>query len=165
MHIKKAKKEESISLADAIKKSGFKQDLIAEWVYLYLKHKLSFFNKDKLKSLKIRTEKDASVETEDSIYVILNSLSEEGLKKAKEKKGNKKKLVIVALNTRKNVLFVIDSWKQLSKEPWLSVMFINPKNEGDTKWFLCPATHASVADKSALKKGLLTLYRNVRSAK
>lgn len=68
-------------------------------------------------------------------------------------------ITIIALNTRKNVNFVISHWELLSKIKQLTIYFVHPtKNE---KWILAPYTHNQITEKIALRKGLEALFSEV----
>lgn len=66
---------------------------------------------------------------------------------------------LVVLNTKKNVNFVISKWDTLSKLKGLCIYFVNPKS--NNKWMLFPYTHDRITEKSALKRGLESLFSMV----
>ncbi|MBW2970191.1 hypothetical protein KY309_03130 [Candidatus Woesearchaeota archaeon] len=66
---------------------------------------------------------------------------------------------LVVLNTRKNVDFVVSNWGTLAKLPGLCIYFVNPA--ANEKWMLYPYTHNQITEKSALKRGLLSLFSTV----
>lgn len=68
---------------------------------------------------------------------------------------------LVILNTRKNVNFVISNWDKFAKLKGLCVFFVNlGLNE---KWLLYPYTHDQITERSALKRGLESLFSMVPS--
>jgi hypothetical protein len=74
-----------------------------------------------------------------------------------EKAANNAGLVV--LNTKKNVDFVVANWDKLAKLKGLCIYFVNPRlNE---KWLLYPYTHNQITEKSALKRGLESLFSMV----
>ena len=66
---------------------------------------------------------------------------------------------LVVLNTKKNLNFVISNWDTLSKLKGLCIYFVNPKS--NDKWMLFPYTHDRITEKSALKRGLESLFSMV----
>jgi len=66
---------------------------------------------------------------------------------------------LVVLNTKKNLNFVISKWDKLSKLKGLCIYFVNPKS--NDKWMLFPYTHDRITEKSALKRGLESLFSMV----
>lgn len=69
--------------------------------------------------------------------------------------------VLAVLNSKRNLDAVIKNWDVLSKKKDLCVYFINP-NSND-KWLLYPHTHNQITEKSALRRGLESLFSMVPS--
>lgn len=69
--------------------------------------------------------------------------------------------VLAVLNSKRNLDAVIKNWDVLSKKKDLCVYFINP-NSND-KWLLYPYTHNQITEKSALRRGLESLFSMVPS--
>ncbi len=58
-----------------------------------------------------------------------------------------------------NTTFVVANWDKLSNLKGLCIYFVNPKlNE---KWLLYPFTHNQITERSALKRGLESLFSMV----
>jgi len=72
-----------------------------------------------------------------------------------------KDFFIITFNTKENFSTILELWANLVKFPRLCVMFVNPKAFGDKKWAVFPHTHHRITEKSALKKGLLSLAQQV----
>jgi len=72
---------------------------------------------------------------------------------------------LVVLNTRENLSSVISGWDKLCRMKGLKIYFVNPKASGDKKWLLAPYTHERISDRSALKKGLESLFSMVEPYK
>lgn len=71
------------------------------------------------------------------------------------------KIGLVVLNSRKNLDFVIANWQTFAALKELCIYFVNPTvNE---KWLLYPFTHNQITEKSALKRGLFSLFSMVAS--
>ena len=66
---------------------------------------------------------------------------------------------LVVLNVKRNVDFVISNWDKLSKLKGLCIYFVNPK--ADDKWLLYPYTHDQITERSALRRGLESLFSMV----
>lgn len=79
--------------------------------------------------------------------------------------AKERKTIVVILNTRKNLEFVITNWDMLAQQPLLCIYFVNPCSETETKWIIYPSTHNRIADRKALKKGLEALFSTVQEIK
>ena len=67
--------------------------------------------------------------------------------------------VLVCLNSRENLEFLISHWGEIISYTGLKVMFVNPViNE---QWSLFPKTHDAITDKESLRKGLESLFASV----
>lgn len=69
--------------------------------------------------------------------------------------------VLALLNTKGNLDFVIKNWDVLSKKKELCIYFVNPM--ANDKWLLFPHTHNQITEKSALRKGLESMFSMVPS--
>ena len=68
---------------------------------------------------------------------------------------------LVIYNTKENFDAIFSKWKDLSKNPGLSIYFVNPFSKMDKKWVIFPRTHSLISDKASLKQGLLSLFNTV----
>jgi len=66
---------------------------------------------------------------------------------------------LVVLNTKKNLDFLVFNWSKFASVKGLCVYFVNPSV--DDKWLLYPFTHDQITERSALKRGLLSLFESV----
>ncbi|HLD06251.1 MAG TPA: hypothetical protein VJC16_01820 [Candidatus Nanoarchaeia archaeon] len=73
--------------------------------------------------------------------------------------GKGEHLVVVTLNTERNVEAVVKKWDALARHPSLSFYFVNPWSDG--KWALNPRLHDQVSDARSLRQGLLSLFAMV----
>jgi hypothetical protein len=89
------------------------------------------------------------------LFLIRPELKDVGtvVEKAKGKTG------LVVLNTKKNVGAVVAGWDKLKQLPGLCIYFVNP--DTNDKWLLYPHTHDKITEKSALKRGLESLFSMV----
>lgn len=76
-------------------------------------------------------------------------------------KGREQQFTIVTLNARQNLERVVNSWSKLITFPTLSIIFVNPFSQTDTKWIVHPHTHNKITESSALKTGLKSLFDGV----
>jgi hypothetical protein len=76
-----------------------------------------------------------------------------------------KHVVLVTVNTRENVDFLITHWDELARYPHLSIYFVNPHSSLDKRWVIFPATHDRITERKALRKGLESLYATVEQWK
>jgi hypothetical protein len=67
--------------------------------------------------------------------------------------------VLAVLNSKRNLDAVIKNWDVLAKKKDLCVYFVNP--ETNDKWLLYPHTHNQITEKSALRRGLESLFAMV----
>ena len=72
-----------------------------------------------------------------------------------------KHVVLVTANTRDNVEYLIAHWAELVQYPHLCVYFVNPHSSMDKRWVIFPATHDKITERSALRKGLESLFSTV----
>lgn len=66
---------------------------------------------------------------------------------------------LAVLNKKKNLDTVLANWQKLAQKKELCIFFVNPV--ANEKWLLYPFTHNSITDKSALKRGLESLFSAV----
>ncbi len=69
--------------------------------------------------------------------------------------------IFVTLNKKENLKFLADNWKVLSAVKEISVIFINPDSQLDTKWIIRPFVHNRICDDSSLKLGLKSMFETV----
>ncbi len=122
-----------------------------EWTIQYIKHRDIM-----TKSLKEydRSEKGIVFHFKDkdvTAYAV-EELSEELLKIS----GH---VLIVCLNKRKNVEFLIKQWDTFSKMEHLKMIFVNLAT--NDKWIIMPQGHAKIADPESLKQGIMAMFDQV----
>jgi len=108
---------------------------LREWTVVYVKHKDLFARK--LQSVE---EKEGK-----TIFHFkdhqLHAYAFEELRLPTASSG---KTLVVTLNTKENVSYLISHFKEFAKAEHLMVVFANPKlNE---KWVIVPHTHGQIAD-------------------
>ena len=69
--------------------------------------------------------------------------------------------IFITMNKKENLKFLIDEWKKLSAVKEISIIFINPDSQLDTKWIIRPFVHARVCDDKTLKQGLKSMFDTV----
>lgn len=88
-------------------------------------------------------------------YLIYPELNDEIIAKI----SNEDHTIIVCLNKRNNLDFLIKEWHLFSEYKKLSIIFCNHiKNQ---RWIIFPYTHNKITEKSSLKPGLLSLFSNI----
>jgi len=65
-------------------------------------------------------------------------------------------IVMVVLNNRRNVNFLIMNWNIFCAREYVKIMFVNI--EKNKVWEIVPYVHNLIADKTNLRKGILSLY-------
>jgi hypothetical protein len=73
--------------------------------------------------------------------------------------------IFITLNRKDNLKFLIDKWKELSAVKEISIIFINPDSQLDTKWIIRPYVHARICDDKTLKVGLKSMFDMVDEIK
>jgi hypothetical protein len=71
------------------------------------------------------------------------------------------RITIAVLNKKKNIDQMISEWNQLSKYRFLTIIFINPISQTDTRWIIKPYLHDLLGDKAALKPGIMSIASSV----
>jgi hypothetical protein len=112
-----------------------------------------------------RKIKDMSVE-KDHIYITNKDESREemvGMPELAKLDSSLVKVptVFVTLNKKENLRVLIDRWKELSAIKEISIIFINPDSQLETKWIIRPFVHARVCDDKSLKIGLNSMFGTV----
>ena len=87
-------------------------------------------------------------------YIIVPELKKEIIEKIKNGA-----ITLVCLNTKENLVFMINNWQDLIKNQKLKVIFVNPKL--NLQWCLIPYTHNMISDSSSLKLGLKSIFESV----
>jgi hypothetical protein len=122
---------------------------LREWTVLYVEHKDVFSRK-----LKGHKEEKGKLVFDFKDHQ-LHAYAMETLGVPDKLDG---KTLIVTLNTKKNMQFLIGNWPEFSRHAHLTIIFVNPeKNE---KWFIIPHTHSMIADPN-VELGIRSLAENV----
>jgi len=129
---------------------------LREWAVGYVRHK-DILTRN---ITNIKEERDkVIVELKDKEQVFLvRPTADDSIIKGVNKDKN---INIVMLNSGENLDFLIKNWSKLIKFEKLTLFFINPFSELDTKWFICPYVHDRICDKDSLKLGLKTMFETV----
>lgn len=133
--------------------------LLKEWAVNYIKNKdiLTKFIEEIDESPK---EWDIAVKTKtgEKYYLVVPDIGDFN-EIAKRIEG--KSVVVVALNTKKNLDVLIKNWENAAKHPGLCFIFVNPDSEIEKKWIVFPYTHEKVTEKKSLERGLKALFQTV----
>ncbi len=132
-----------------------KMDLL-EWASAYIDN-LNFFKRDLLgKEMKENTIQCEYKNKGKLIYFIEEVLNEDVIKKTENEKS-----VIICLNKKENLVFLIEHWQDFIKNTSLKIIFCNPTL--NLQWSLLPYTHNLIADKGSLKLGLKSIFESIPS--
>ncbi len=72
-------------------------------------------------------------------------------------------LILVCLNSKDNIDFLVANWSNFIKNNSLNIYFINPKLEIDNFWMVNPKIHETVIESSKyLEKSLKVIYSSVK---
>ena len=128
---------------------------IIEWGENYLRNKDIVLNR--IKDMKVEkgriviTNKDESHET----AISLPELSK------MEASSVKEPTIFITLNKKENLKFLGDNWKAIAAVKEISIIFINPDSQLETKWIIRPYVHNKICDDSSLKTGLKAMFETV----
>ncbi|MEM4637608.1 MAG: hypothetical protein QXK76_01110 [Candidatus Woesearchaeota archaeon] len=119
---------------------------LIEWTENYIKSKYALNNTMSLK--KTNNKIEVSLKEKTITYNMMLFLNEQVF--------SEKNTIIVCLNDKKNLDFVLKNWKTLSAMKGLSLIFVNL--DRNDKWILNPYLHNIIADPNSLETGLKTLF-------
>jgi len=130
-------------------------EVIMGWGASYIKYRDLVASK--IKELKIEKDRLA-IENKDGSHEEIVGLPE--LSKM-DISGVKLPTIFITLNKRDNLKFLGERWKELSAKKEISIIFLNPDSQLDTKWIIRPFVHAKVCDDKTLKVGLKSMFETV----
>ncbi len=127
---------------------------LVEWASAFIDN-LNMFRKDLEKKVITGNEIRCTYKSKgEHKYIIVPELKKEILEKVKNGM-----ITLVCLNTKENLVFMINNWQDLIKNQKLKVIFANPKL--NLQWCLIPYTHNMISDSSSLKLGLKSIFESV----
>lgn len=71
-------------------------------------------------------------------------------------------IIIVVPNTKENFEIILENWKRLIDFDKLTIYFVNPDSQTETKWVIKPHMHNKISDDRSLKTGLETMFKSVQ---
>ena len=131
---------------------------IREWTVGYVKHR-DILTKN---IIDIKEEPDRVIvkfKDKEQVFLIRPTVDDSLVEEIKKDEN----ISIVVLNSKENLNFLIKNWSKLIKFEKITIFFINPFSELDTKWFISPYVHNRICDKDSLKLGLKTMFETVES--
>jgi hypothetical protein len=132
---------------------------LKKWSLEYIKHKDAF-----LKQIQQIDEKP------DGYHIRFKAKEEsiicnEDLGSALARVGEAKHASIYCVNTRSNFEILTTRWHTLATNEGLTIFFINPDSQTETKWVIRPHLHNRIADEESLKTGLRAMFDTVEEYK
>lgn len=130
---------------------------LSDWVQRFLENR-NLFQKN---IIGMKPEGERLIVTykdKEIIFLIMPMLDVERFEKEAEKE---KHYSVVCLNTKDNLKAMISGWKKLIGYRFLSIYFINPFADGDTKWVIRPQVHDRITEPESLELGLGSLFEGV----
>lgn len=88
------------------------------------------------------------------IYVTAENLQENIMQKIETGQ-----VVLVCLNRKENLSFVVKNWEKLIKNKKLKIVFANP--DANAQWSVLPFVHDMISDPKNLKAGLQSIMESV----
>ncbi len=70
-------------------------------------------------------------------------------------------ICVICYNTKKNLQQLLHHWQQLMTHQRLTLFFVNPNSQTETKWIIKPWLHHKISEPSSLKTGLKSLFETV----
>lgn len=134
------------------------KEVLTSWIVEYVKSKDVMAKQ--ITAIK-PNEQDADVFVEGTLksqYILIQPALNDLGKLAQFKD---KHAVVVTANTRANVEYLIAHWAEFAQYPHLCVYFVNPHSAMDKRWIIFPATHDKITERSALRKGIESLFATV----
>ena len=131
---------------------------LREWAVGYVKHR-DILTKN---IIDIKEEPDRVIvkfKDKEQVFLIRPTVDDSLVEEIKKDEN----ISIVVLNSKENLNFLIKNWSKLIKFEKITIFFINPFSELDTKWFISPYVHDKICDKDSLKLGLKTMFETVES--
>ena len=128
---------------------------LLDWTQAYISYLNSFRNNIVSKDVK---ENSVVCEYKDKgtiTYQVHENLADF---KDDEVKDNS---ILVCLNNKTNLNYMIDNWPKFIKVKTLKLIFANPKH--NLQWSILPYTHNKFSDPVTLKTGLKSLFSSVPS--
>jgi hypothetical protein len=125
-----------------------------EWTVNYIKHR-NLLHKSMIELIIVN---DHEILTKNSYgdhhYYINDELDGSILEKVGQ--GH---ISVICLNKKPNIDFLAKNWDKLISNPTLCFIFANP--DINQRWIIIPKTHDLVTERSALKRGLKSLFDSV----
>jgi len=131
---------------------------LREWTVSYVKHR-DMISKN---IINIKQEQDKVVvelKDKEQVFLIRPIINDSVIQEINKDEN----IGIVTLNSKENFDFLIKNWNKLIKFEKLTIFFINPFSELDTKWFVSPYVHDRICDNDSLKLGLKTMFETVET--
>jgi len=128
---------------------------LIEWASVHIDY-LNSYKKDLLEKKVCETEIICKYKHGVVKYLVEDKLNREVLKKLKEGV-----IIVICLNSKKNLVFLIERWDVFIKNPKLKIMFVNQKL--NQNWSVIPYIHTKITEPKALKPGLKSLFNSISS--
>ena len=129
---------------------------LKEWAKIYVKHK-DIIKKEIVSINNTASGFNVKYKNRDCEFLIVPELKEGDIKGLSDDKNR----VLVLLNSKKNLDFIIKKWNNLKILKNLAIYFANPASSSDKIWILRPFVHHSICDDSSLATGLKSIFKSV----
>jgi len=133
---------------------------LKEWAKIYVKHK-DIMKKEIVSINNTDTGFNVKYKDRDCEFIIVPELKEGDIKGLSDDKNR----VLVLLNSKKNLDFIIKKWNTLKVLKNLAIYFVNPASSSDKVWILRPYVHNSICDNSSLATGLKSIFGGVEEVR
>jgi len=130
---------------------------LVDWTINYLKNKDLLVKKIELVE-KNKDGFDVYIKFKDKEQFFIVKPIIESVDEALSKFDFENYFGLVVFNTAGNFDVLIKNWDKFAKFKHLCVYFVNPFSQLDRRWVIYPYTHNNICEKSALEKGLRSMF-------
>ena len=133
------------------------EKFLIEWMIRFLKNKDII--KKEITSIEKKSRNEFLVHYKDKakLFILMTYLEKDILNKI----DNNEITAIIALNSKANVEFLINNWKEFCIFSSLSIYFINPFSKLDDVWVVTPYVHDKICEGSSLGAGITAMSEMV----
>ncbi|MFH1398631.1 MAG: hypothetical protein ABIG95_00795 [Candidatus Woesearchaeota archaeon] len=128
---------------------------LLEWASIYIKHRDLVLRR--IKDIQVKPDQLIVAYKDDTVEIVLADPSMQNCQPVKEK------TTFITINTKPNLAILFQNWKTYSQIKELTIIFINPNSELDTKWIIRPYIHSRICDEASLKTGLKAMFETVEA--
>lgn len=135
------------------------KEYLKTWMTDYEKHR-DIIKKDII-DIKNHNDYDLMIQYKNKEKYILTVPTLKNAKSLRFRLKKKDQITLIAINSKENIDFLIDNWKFFIDLPELTIIFINPFSETDSRWIIKPSIHNMITENESLKIGIKSISSTV----